>query len=115
MHLVGFALIKRGAIPFVENSMHGQFERPAKNDSRGSRRTAIEFLALPVLAAIVLVAIMIMQPNAATWIAEAVQAEFAGDAPSVPPPTQLAQPAVEPHSGTSDWIARVQTAWRGQR
>jgi hypothetical protein len=95
--------------------MHGQFEGPLKRDRRTSQPTAIQFLVLPIFLAVVLVALMVLQPNAATWIAEAAQAEFVGDAPSVLPPTQLAQPAAEPHSVASDWIARVQTAWRGQR
>ena len=95
--------------------MHGQFESPAKRDNRASQHTAIEFLVLPIFVVVALVLLMLVQPNAATWIANAVQAEFVGDAPSVPPPTQFAQPAAEPHSVTAEWIARVQTAWRGQR
>jgi len=113
--LVRVALIKREAIPFVETSMHGQFESPLNRHRRTSQQTTIEFLLLPIFLAVVLVALMILQPNAATWIAEAAQAEFVGDAPFLLPPTQLAQPNAEPHSVTSAWIARVQTAWRGQR
>jgi hypothetical protein len=95
--------------------MHGRFDRPDKNDSRVAKDIGIGFLVLPIFVAIVLVTLMIIQPNTPTWIAEAVQAEFVGDTPSEPSPTQFAQPAAGPRSMTSGWISRVQTAWRGQR
>jgi hypothetical protein len=95
--------------------MHGRFGKPDKNESRVSKDVGVGFLVLPIFVAIVLVALMIIQPNTPTWIAEAVQAEFVGDTPSELSPTQFAQPAAEPHSMTSGWISRVQTAWRGQR
>ncbi len=95
--------------------MHGRFESPAKSDSRATQQAAIKYLFFPVLVVIALTALIVVQPNAASWIAEAVQAEFVGDVPSVPPPTQFVQPSAEPHSITSEGTARDQTAWRAQR
>jgi hypothetical protein len=99
----------------MEASMHGTFERPYDRESRVRRSAGTSFLILPIFLVIVVVALTIVQPNTSNWIAEAVQAEFVGDTPSELSPTQLAQPAAEPRSTTSDWISRVQTAWRGQR
>ena len=95
--------------------MHGTFERPYDRESRVRRSAETSFLILPIFLVIVAVALMIVQPNTSNWIAEAVQAEFVGDTPSELSPTQLAQPAAEARFVTSDWISRVQTAWRGQR
>ena len=97
--------------------MHGGFEKPGKSEHRISRETGIGFLVLPIMIAIVVVTLSILRPSPSNWIAEAVQAEFMGEG-FVPPgqsPTELAQPVGEPHSSTSGWIVRVQTAWRGQR
>jgi hypothetical protein len=90
--------------------MHGRFEKPGRSDSGFIRNIGVGFLVLPVLIAIALLALAISQPTASNWIAEAAQAEFAGDT-GVPPgqsPTQLAQPAAEPHMRAADWIHRVQ-------
>jgi hypothetical protein len=101
----------------METSMHGQFEKPGRSDRRVSRDTGVGFLILPIVIVIVLVVLAVIQPTGSNWIAEAVQAEFIGDTLALPDqsPRQLAQPATEPHSGAADWIARIQTAYRGQR
>ena len=115
------ALTKRGGKSMImEASMHGRFDKPAKiekpaNRSSVSSDAGAGLLIFPIFVLITLIVLAIIQPVTSNWIAEAVQAEFAGDVPSVPFPTQLAQPAGEPQSTTSNWIARVQTAWRGQR
>src|SRR5579864_1409538 len=96
MHLACLALIRRGHVNHHEASMHGRFDKPDENDSRLSKDIGTGFLVLPILVAIVLVALMIIQPNTSTWIAEAVQAEFVGNTPSELSPTQFAQPAADP-------------------
>jgi hypothetical protein len=63
--------------------MHGTFDRPGENNHHVDRRSDIGFKALLVLAAIAMVGLVITEPNASTWIAEAAQAEFA--APSLSP------------------------------
>jgi len=95
--------------------MHGTIERPYDRESRVRRSAGTSFLILPIFLVIVVVALMIIQPNTSTWIAEAVQAEFVGGTPSELSPMQFAEPAAEPRSMTSGLISRFQTAWRGQR
>jgi hypothetical protein len=89
--------------------MHGRFE--GREDFRKGTNLrqdiGLGFLVLPVVIAIALLALLVIQPAGSNWIAEAVQAEFVGD--TIPlSPTQLAQ---EPHSATAEWM----TAYRGQR
>jgi len=75
--------------------MHGRFEKQAMSDGGLFRSNQIGFLVLLAFVAIALLVFIIIQPVASNWIAEAAQAEFAGDA-MVPPGqsfTQLAQPA----------------------
>jgi len=97
--------------------MHGRFDKRGnyRNDSNLIRDVGLGFLILPVVIAIALIALVVVQPPASNWIAEAVQAEFIGTLPPGQTPTQLAQPSDEPHS-TADWmIKRVDAAYRGQR
>jgi len=77
--------------------MHGRFDEKGNNDDSADRNSGVGFLALPLLLVIVLVTLAIIQPTASTWISEALQAEFAGEVPvpSMDPPTQIAQPAME--------------------
>jgi hypothetical protein len=79
----------------MEISMYGSFDRRESDDSI-YRNWGFGFLALPVLLALVLVGLVIAQPSASNWIAEAAQAEYADAyfAPDVAP-TQLAKPAME--------------------
>ena len=77
--------------------MHGTFEKSREvRDNNIPRSSGAGFLAVPVLIAVALVGLAITKPAVSTWIAEAVQAEFAG---SVMTPeaasTQLARPANE--------------------
>jgi hypothetical protein len=81
----------------MEASMHGTFEKSREvRDNNVRRSSGIGFLAVPVLIAVALVGLAITKPAVSTWIAEAVQAEFAGSV-MVPEaaPTQLARPANE--------------------
>jgi len=89
--------------------MHGRFEE--REDFRKGTNLrqdiGLGFLVLPVVIAIALFALLVIQPAGSNWIAEAAQAEFVGD--TIPlSPTQLAQ---EPHSAAVEWM----TAYRGQR
>jgi hypothetical protein len=99
--------------------MHGRFDKRGnyRSDSNLRQNVGFGFLLLPVVIAIALITLIVAQPTASNWISEAVQAEFIGD--TIPPgqsPTQLAQPAEEPHSATADWmITRADAAYRGQR
>jgi hypothetical protein len=76
--------------------MHGSLDKFGKNEDAIYQRWGIGLLVLPVLLAIVLAGLAIVQPAASNWIAETVQAEFTGIGvmPEVAP-TQLGRPAME--------------------
>jgi hypothetical protein len=77
--------------------MHGSFDRSGKSNDRIQRSWSFGFFALPVLLAVTLIVLAIVQPAASNWISEAVQAEFAGF--NLPPATiQIARPADETHA-----------------
>jgi hypothetical protein len=78
----------------MEASMHGTFDRSGKTGKTVNPNSGLRLVVIPALLAVALVALVIMQPDAARWISEAVQAEFAATYP-VPEdaPTRLAQPA----------------------
>ena len=73
--------------------MHGSFDRSGKSESF-SDRWRIGFFAFPILMALALIGLTILEPAASKWISEAAQAEFAGiyGMPE-PMPNQFAQPA----------------------
>jgi len=76
--------------------MHGLFDKSGNNESRFYQKWGIGFLALPVLLVTALFALSILQPVTSNWIAESVQAEFAGI--SLMPeqaPMQLGKPAMQ--------------------
>ena len=75
--------------------MHGSFDRSGKSESF-SDRWRIGFFAFPVVLAVALIALAILEPSASKWISEAAQAEFVGvyGVPDLAP-TQLAQPSME--------------------
>ena len=76
--------------------MHGSFDESDRNNNSIYRRWGIGFLVLPVLLAIALLGLAIVQPATSNWIAETVQAEFIGNS-MVPEqaPAQLAQPRMQ--------------------
>ena len=75
--------------------MHGSFDRSGKSVSF-SDRWRIGFFAFPVVLAVALIALVILEPSASRLISEAAQAEFAGVyAPPDSGPTQLARPSME--------------------
>jgi hypothetical protein len=79
-----------------EASMHAPFDKSGKNGNSVFEKWGTGFLVLPVLLAIALVAMAIIQPTPSNWIAENVEAEFTGHH-LVPAdaPTQNAPPAVQ--------------------
>jgi hypothetical protein len=76
--------------------MHGSFERSGESDNGLSKRRGIGFFAFPVLLAVALIGLVMLEPAASRWISDAAQAELAGI--YVMPeatPTQLARPNME--------------------
>ena len=76
--------------------MRGSFDESGGNNDSIYRRWGIGFLVLPVVLAIALLGLAIVQPATSNWIAETVQAEFIGN--SVvrgQAPAQLAQPGMQ--------------------
>ncbi len=75
--------------------MHGSFDRPGKSESFSERRR-LGFFAFPVVLAVALIALVILEPSASKWISDAAQAELA-DIYVMPEatPTQLARPNME--------------------
>jgi hypothetical protein len=59
--------------------MHGSPDGSEKSDRNIYERWGIGLLALPILLVLVLSILSIIQPTASNWIAEGVQAEFAGE------------------------------------
>jgi hypothetical protein len=77
--------------PEVEASMHAPFDRSRKSDQATEPRSGVGFLILPVLMAIVLIALTIFHPKASLWISQAVQAEFGGGGIADDMPVQTVQ------------------------
>jgi hypothetical protein len=99
--------------------MHAPFDRSGQTrkripESRDRFPNGSGFWIVPILIAVALITLAIVQPKTSGWVSDAVQAEFIGNSGIADAPTQLAQPAGEPHSMTADWMMR-QTADRGQR
>jgi hypothetical protein len=86
------------AHPHAEASMLVPFDRSNKNQSHRNPKSIREkwgfgFIILPMVIAVVLIALAFIQPTASNWISESVQAEFTGDvAMPVEAPTQIARP-----------------------
>ena len=74
--------------------MHGSFDRSGTRNRSFTKRWGIGFPAFPVLLAVALIGLAILEPAASKWISDAAQAEFAsiyGMPESTP--SQFAQPA----------------------
>jgi hypothetical protein len=71
--------------------MHAPFDRSRKSDDDTKPRSGVGFLILPVLMAIVLIALTIFHPKASLWISQAVQAEFGGSGIADGVPVQTVQ------------------------
>jgi hypothetical protein len=78
----------------MEASMHGSSDQSPQDDQSIYRSWTIKLIALPVLAAVALIAYAVSHPETAKWISEAAQAEFIGSGlvPALAPPAQLAKP-----------------------
>ena len=75
--------------------MHGTFDKSRKSYNRIDRGSGIEFMALPALLVIAVIALAMIHPALPSWISEAVQAEFVNpDLVRDITPTQLAQPGM---------------------
>jgi hypothetical protein len=75
----------------MEASMHAPFDRSRKGDDRTEPKSGIGFLILPVLMAIVLIALAMVHPKASIWISQAVQAEFGGSGTAEDMPVETVQ------------------------
>jgi hypothetical protein len=88
------------AHPHAEASMLVPFDRSNNNQSNRNQKSIREkcgfgFIILPMVIAVVLIALAFIQPSESNWIAESVQAEFTGDvAMPVEAPTQIARPGM---------------------
>ena len=71
--------------------MHAPFDRSRKSDQATEPRRGVGFIILPVLMAIVLIALTIFHPKASLWISQAVQAEFGGSGIADDMPVQTVQ------------------------
>jgi hypothetical protein len=80
----------------MESTMHGSFDRSGTRNRTFLERWGIGFPAFPVLLAVALIGLAILEPAASKWISEATQAELAGIyvVPQTTP-TQLARPSME--------------------
>ncbi|QOZ33019.1 hypothetical protein [Bradyrhizobium sp. CCBAU 53421] len=73
--------------------MQGSFDHRHQDPERNYRSFSIKLIALPVLALVALIGMLVSHPAAVKWISDAAQAEFAGtDAVDTPLP-RMAQPA----------------------
>ncbi len=77
--------------------MHGSFDKQPPDRESVYRNWSMKVIALPILAAVALMAFAVSHPDAPRWIAQAVEAEFASTdlVPDIAPPTRLALPSNE--------------------
>jgi hypothetical protein len=69
-------------------------ERPNRTGYAGQAKSGNRFLIVPVLIAMLLLFLVVIQPNAGRWISEAVQAEFSDGVTIDTAATQPAQPGM---------------------
>jgi hypothetical protein len=83
-------------IRFVEASMHSRFDRSHKEEDGFFEKWGIGFVVLPVLLAIAMIVLSVIQPINSNWIAESVQAELASKSPvAADAPAQNTKPATQ--------------------
>lgn len=75
--------------------MHGPFDKSPKGEQNIYQAWSMKLFALPLLLAIALIGYAVSHPDIAKWVAEGVQAEFAGTdaAQDQASPTRIAQPS----------------------
>ena len=73
--------------------MHGPFDESAKDKPNIYRNWSMKLIALPLLLAIALIGYVVSHPGVIKWMADGVQAEFAGadGIPDVPPAKRMAR------------------------
>ena len=77
--------------------MQDPVERQPRDGRNAYRNWDMKLFALPVLLAAALIGFVVSHPGVSRWVAEAVQAEFAGTdlVPDLAPPTRVAEPKNE--------------------
>jgi hypothetical protein len=89
----------------MEASMHGSFDKQPNDDQNTDQGWSMKLVALPLLAVVALIGMVLSHPAAIGWISDAGQAEFVGSefvgtdmVPDLAPPTRTAQPTNEVRS-----------------
>jgi hypothetical protein len=79
----------------MEASMHGPFDKSPKGEQNIYQNWSMKLFALPLLLLIALIGYAVSHPDVAKWVAEGVQAEFAGTdvTQDLASPTRIAQPS----------------------
>ena len=76
--------------------MHSRFDRSRSKEDGFFEKWGFGFVVLPVLLAIAMFVLSVVQPTNSNWVAESVQAELAGKGPTpADAPTQNTQPATQ--------------------
>lgn len=77
--------------------MQGSLDKQRRGTRNPYRNWNVKLLALPILFIVALIGFAISHPDTSTWIAAAVQAEFAGSdfVPDLAAPARVAQPSNE--------------------
>ena len=80
--------------------MHGSFDKQPHDDQNTDQGWSIKLVALPLLAVVALIGMVLSHPAAIKWISDAAQAEFVGTdmVPDLAPPMRTAQPRNEARS-----------------
>ena len=80
--------------------MRGSFDKQPHDDRNADQGWSIKLVALPLLAVVALIGMMLSHPAAIKWISDAAQAEFVGTdmVPDLAPPMRTAQPTNEVQS-----------------
>ena len=75
--------------------MHGPFDKSPKGEKNIYQNWSMKLFAVPLLLVIALIGYIVSHPDIAKWVAEGVQAEFAGTDVTRDPasPTRVAQPS----------------------
>ena len=80
--------------------MRGSFDKQPHDDRNADQGWSIKLVALPLLAVVALIGMVLSHPAAIKWISDAAQAEFVGTdmVPDLAPPMRTAQPTNEVQS-----------------
>ena len=80
--------------------MRGSFDKQPHDDRNADQGWSIKLVALPLLAVVALIGMVLSHPAAIKGISDAAQAEFVGTdmVPDLAPPMRTAQPTNEVQS-----------------